>query len=93
MIHTTNFVDMLEKYNFRDMLAKYSIYSCLGMVALAGLAFFVVPMIYYSYLTLSGNHESKEIKNDEETKQWTCECGQVNTGNYCQNCGKEKQCK
>lgn len=30
---------------------------------------------------------------DEDTKQWTCECGQVNTGNYCQNCGKEKQCK
>jgi len=24
---------------------------------------------------------------------WTCECGTTNTGNFCQNCGKEKPAK
>ena len=26
----------------------------------------------------------------EESGSWTCSCGQVNTGNFCSNCGKKR---
>ena len=29
-------------------------------------------------------------KKPEESGSWTCSCGQVNTGNFCANCGKKR---
>ena len=29
-------------------------------------------------------------QNQKNNNTWTCSCGQVNTGNFCQNCGNKK---
>lgn len=53
-----------------------------------------------SQMDLSAKNQNAEAKEEvkEETKleqkeEWKCECGNVNTGKFCSNCGKPKSNK
>lgn len=37
-----------------------------------------------------GNQMMQQPISQENKDTWTCKCGQVNTGNFCQNCGSKK---
>ncbi len=43
-----------------------------------------------SQTNLTQMQQAQEVKPAPSADSWTCSCGAVNTGNFCQNCGSKK---